>query len=243
MARQRGNRPEAEAILRRIPRDEGDLFRGAAAWAVDLPGWRRSVREDLREGPGRTLRRTVWDDPSNESSRVVVDVVECPSAEDAVMALLDRLEWNQLAEVPAGPPALGLASFAHPEGAPPAVFFARANLCVSVANFARRAVAVVPVATALDRRLVATPEAGGAALRVEALGGGRGGPVVLRVVVPFPLGEEGHLRYRARGGMLEIRDDQVWVIPAARAEVQVDVFAEETGRAAGAGRVVIPSSG
>jgi hypothetical protein len=240
MANQRGRRPDEEEILRRIPRNEGDLFRGALAWAEDVPGWRRSVRENLREAPGRILRRTVWDDPKYESTRVVVDVVECPSAEEAVKALLERLEWNQLAEVPAGPQGLGIASFAHPESAPPAVFFARANLCVSVASFARRAVLVIPIATALDRRLVVEPAAGGSPLRVEAERGDRGGPVGLRVTVPFQLGEEGHLRYRARGGTLEIRDDQVVVIPVAGAEVQVDVFVEEAGRAAGAGRVVIP---
>jgi len=186
------------------------------------------------------LHRTVWDDPEHESARVVVDVVECASAAQAVMALLDRLEWNQLAEVPAGPQGLGIASFAHPEGVPPAVFFARANLCVSVASFARRAVPVVPVATALDRRLVAEPAAGGPPLRVEAERGTGGRPAVVRVSVPYRFGEEGHLRYRARGGTLEIRDGQVVVIPTAGAEVQVDVFAEEAGRAAGAGRVVIP---
>jgi hypothetical protein len=101
-------------------------------------------------------------------------------------------------------------------------------------------VPVIPVATVLDRRLVAVPTAGGAPLRVEAERGTRGGPAVLRVVIPFRLGEEGHVRYRARGGTLEIRDDQVVVIPIAGAEVQVDIFAEEAGRVAGAGRVDIP---
>lgn len=240
MANQRGRRPDAEEILRRIARDGGDLFRGVSAWAEDVPGWRRSVREDLEEAPGRKLRRSVWDDPTVESSRVVVDVVECPSAADAVKALLERLEWNQLAEVPPGPQGLGIASFAHPEGVPPAVFFARANLCLSVASFARRAVPVIALARALDRRLVAEPVGGGPPLQVRAERGARGQATVLRVDVPFRLGEEGHLRYRARGGMLEIRDDQVVVIPVAGAEVQVDVFAEEAGRSAGVGKVVIP---
>jgi hypothetical protein len=239
MANQRSKRPDVEDILRRISKDQGDLFRGTWAWAEDLPGWRRSVREVLQDAPGRMLRRTVWDDPEHESARVVVDVVECASAADAVKALLERLEWNQLAEVPAGPQGLGVASFSHPVGVPPAVFFARANLCVSVASFARRAVPVVPVAAALDRRLVAEPAVGGPPLRVEAERDPRGGLAVLRVAVPFRLGDEGHLRYRARGSTLEIRDDQVVVILVARVEVQVDVFAEEAGRAAGTGRVVI----
>jgi hypothetical protein len=239
MANQRDTPPDAEAILQRNPRDEGDLFRGASAWAADLPDWRRSVREQLLEGAGRLLRRTVWDDPGSES-RILVDVVECVSAAEAVRALLDKLEWNELADVPAGPPGLGVASFAHPEGAPPAMFFARANLCVTVASFARSAAAVLPVATALDRRLMAEPTAGGPALRVDAERGAQGGPAVLRVAASFPLGEEAHFRYRARGGSLEIRNDEVVVVPTAGREVQVDVFVEEPGRAAGVGRVIIP---
>jgi hypothetical protein len=242
MANRRGGRPDAEAILRRIPRDEGDLFRGASAWAQDLSGWRRSVREELQEAPERRLRRTVWDDPRDGSARILVDVVECGSAAAAVQALLDRLEWNQLAEVPAGPEGLGVASFAHPEAAPPAVFFARANLCVSVASFARRAAAVVPVAVAIDRRLLAAPAPGGPPIGVEMGPGPRapGGPAELRVTVPFQLSEEGHLRFRARGGTLEIRADRVVVVPAAGAEVQVEVFAEEPGRPAGTGRLILP---
>ena len=242
MANRQGKRPDAEEILRRIPRDEGDLFRGASAWALDVPGWRRSVREELTETADRKLRRTVWDDPRDGSTRILVDVVECASAAGAVQALLDRLEWNQLAEVPAGPEGLGVASFAHPEGVPPAVFFARANLCVSVASFARRAAAVVPVASAIDRRLVAVPSSGGPSIGVEMGPGPRapGGPAELRVIVPFELGEEGHLRYRARGGTLEIRADKVVVIPVAGAQVQVDVFAEEPGRPAAAGRMILP---
>jgi hypothetical protein len=240
MANQHGKRLDPEEILRRLPREGGDLFRGVSAWALDVPGLRRSVREDLQEGPGRILRRSVWDDPKQDSARLLIDVVECSSAAEAVKALLDRLEWNQLAVVPAGPQGLGIASFAHAEGAPPAVFFARANLSVSVASFARRAVPVVPIAMALDRRLVAEPAPGGPELRVEAEGGARGGPVLLRVVIPFQLVEESHVRYRARGGTLAIRDDQVVVISVAGAEVQVDVYAEEAGRPGGAGRVVIP---
>jgi len=240
MANRRDRRPDAEAILRRIPRDQSELFRGASAWAQDLPGWRRSVREELREAPDRKLRRTVWDDLRDSSARILADVVECASATAAVQALLDRLEWNQLAEVPPGPEGLGIASFAHPPEAPPAVFFARANLCVSVASFARRAAEVVPVALAIDRRLQATPTPGGPPIRLEMAMRGPGGPAELRVTLPFQLGEEGHLRFRARGAALEISADQVVVVPEAGAERQVEVFAEEPGRPAGAGKMTLP---
>ena len=63
---------------------------------------------------------------------------------------------------------------------------------------------------------------------------------MVSVTVPFQLGEEGHLRFRARGGTLQIRDDRVVVTPLTAGEVRVEVFAEEPGRAAGVGRVLIP---
>jgi hypothetical protein len=240
MANRQGKRPDVDELLRRIPQDGGDLFRGASAWAEDLPGWTRSVREVLQEAPARTLRRTVWDDPRSNEARIVIDVVECASAPEAMKGLLDRLEWNQLAELPEGPPGLGIASFAHPEGAPPAVFFVRANLCVSVASFARRAAAVLPAATVLDRRFGAQPVVGGPPLGLDAERGTRGEVVRLRPALPFRLGEEGHLRYRVRGGTLEVRDDEVVVIPAPGAEVRVELFAEESGRMAAVGTLVLP---
>jgi hypothetical protein len=187
------------------------------------------------------VRRSVWNDPKEPDARVVVDVVECASAALAVAALLERLDWNQLAEVPAGPPDLGLASFAHPEGVPPAVFFARANLCVTVASFARRSAAVIPVAQAVDRRLLREPDRQGPGLGVEAVRDPRGAsPPQVRVFLRYTMGEEGHLRFRATGGTLEIRNDEVAFLRAGGEEAAVEVFVEEAGRPTASGRVTIP---
>lgn len=239
MANQRGRPYESDEIIKRIPVDHGDLFRGVVAWQEDVGAFRRTIRENLEETSDRIVRRTIWDDPEGNDARVAIDIVECSSATAAVAALMDRLEWNQLAVVPPGPRDLGVASFTHPKGAPPAIFFARDNLCISVLSFARRAVAVQGLAEALDRRLSRTPPAGGPSLPVER-GAPDRGATPLRVSLPFPLAEEGYLRYRARGGTLAIRDDQVVAIPVGRAEMQVDVYAIEPGRPAAAGRVVVP---
>jgi hypothetical protein len=235
----RGRQPAADELLRRIPR-EGDLFRGAAAWAEDLPEWRRTSRELLRDPEG-PVRRSAWNDPSEPDARVLVDVVECASARLAVTALLERLAWNQLAEVPPGPPSLGVASFAHPEGVSPAVYFARANLCITVASFAGRAAPVLDVAQAIDRRLLREPDRQGPPLGVEAARDPRGArPPVVRVFQRYTPGEESHLRFRATGGTLEIREDEVAFERSGAEDAWVEVFAEEAGRPTAFGRVAIP---
>jgi hypothetical protein len=171
----------------------------------------------------------------------VVDIVECGSAALAVRAVLDRLEWNQLLEVPRGPDHLGLASFVHPKDVPPAVFFARANLCVTVASFGPRPAAVLPVAEAVDRRLLREPDRQGPGLGVEVVRDPTGArePLV-RVFLRYTLGQEGHLRFRATGGTLEIRDDEVTFVRAAGGDTAVEVFAEEPGRPTASGRAVVP---
>lgn len=227
-------------FLRRAPLNGAELFRGVVPWAEDVGGWRRASRETLAETAGRVVRRTIWDDPQASDQRLVVDVIECVSAREAVTALADRLEWNELAQLPPGPAGLGVASFVHPDGVPPAVFFARANLCVSVVSFGRRATPALPTAERIDRRLTAPPPSAVSSLRLESARTRAGEPVALSLGLPFTLADDGYLRYVAAGGALEIRDDDVVVIPSAPAETRVSVYAIEPGRSPAAGTVVVP---
>jgi hypothetical protein len=231
-------RLDVEQILGRIPPGPSELFRGVVAWPGDVAGWRRASRETLAETPGRVVRRTVWDHPEGPDRRLAVDVIECASVRGAVEALADRLEWNELATLPEGPRGLGIAAFAHPEGVPPAVFFVRANLCVSVVSFARRSTPVVPVAERLDRRLATPPAAAPPTLHLEATRRFRG-MVTLAVRPSLSLVEDGYLRYEASGADLEVRDDDVVVIRRTPAPAQVQVFAIEPGREPLAGALVI----
>ena len=230
-------RPETQ-LLDDVSPDRSNLYRGVVAWADDVDGWRRSARETLDETPGRVLRRTVWDHPESPEQRLAVDVVECASGDDAIAALGDRLEWNELATLAVGPKGLGAAAFMHPKSAPPAVFFVRANLCISVVSFARRATPALPVAERIDQRLGAPPPSVDVSrlhLEREPAAHDATG-VSLRL--PFPLAEDGYLRYTADGGTIEIRDDHVVVIPSGPGAV-VRVFVIEPGRAPVAGTLSI----
>ena len=237
---QSAKQPVAERI-RGAPREEGRLFRLVVAWPEDVQGARRSVRETFAEPPRRTVRRTVWDVSADARSRILVDVVECVSATDALAALSDRLEWNELAEVADGPADLGIARFAHPAGVPPAVFFARANLCVTVVSFAPKPADVTPVANRIDKRLTAAmpaaPSAAGAQLAVAQRPTEREGHIIT-ISAPFPLSDDGYEQYSVDDGTLSIQEGQV-IVSAGRSGARVNAYVVERGREPLGGTVVI----
>ena len=128
------------------PRDPGLLLRGVQAWTVPQPNGVLALREQLDENS----TRAVWD---LERGRIALTVTEHNSLQDALNALADELEANQLAELPLGPADLGEISFVHPVNAPPAVFFVRGNLTLGVHSFSREPVDVLSFARRVDEAL------------------------------------------------------------------------------------------
>ncbi|MEK6303608.1 MAG: hypothetical protein AABO41_23130 [Acidobacteriota bacterium] len=231
-----------DEILQRIPANRGEFFVEFVPWPEDLDGWRRSARERFVESGNRVLLRTIWDNTEDHDSRVLIDVVECDSAADAVEALADILEGNQLAEVPKGPPTLGLASFQHPESVPPAVFFARGNLAVTVASFGRRPVDVSSVARRLEERLSERPSGLLQSLPLAAgLQGRVGEDVPLRFAGPLRKNEDWYLKFFATGGTIARRGGQLVARSTEAGTIDVEAFLVEPGREAqvGTSRITI----
>ena len=141
-------RYDISSLRARVPKEVGREVHGFSPQVIRADGWRLSMAEELRDGDDRPIARVVFDAIEEPAERVLVDVVECPTSRDALDALLERLAGNQLASLPEGPADLGFAAYEHPEGAPPAVFFARDNLCVTVASFGSRS---TPVRVWADR--------------------------------------------------------------------------------------------
>lgn len=140
--RELGTRYDIESLRARVPKDAGREARGFDPQVVRTDGWRVSMREALRDGAGRPHTRVVFDANEAPDERVLVEVIECSSPADALDALLERLAGNQLARLPEGPAQFGFAVYEHPAEAPPAIFFARDNVCVTVASFGSRATPV-----------------------------------------------------------------------------------------------------
>ena len=224
-----------DEILRRIPEDRGEFFAGFLPWAEDVGEWKRSARETFAEKGGRTLLRTIWDNPEDRESRVLIDVVECVSATDAVEALADRLEANQLAEIPAGPQALGLGSFQHPEFAPPALFYVHGNLAITVTSFGRKAVDVSDIARRLDSKLgESRPASKESFLRAYPLiqvepYAKRGDEVVLRLNLPARRREDSYLKVFVTGGTIARREGQLVTQSKAAGQIEIEAFLVEPG--------------
>lgn len=136
------------------PKTAGLLVIGFKAWAIpEEPESELALREQL--APGST--RAVWNLRKSPDARIAVTATEHASVRDALKALAQELEGNQLATLPRGPDGIGEISFVHPQEAPPAIFFVTGNLTIGVFSFGREVVDVLPAARAMDADLRETP--------------------------------------------------------------------------------------
>jgi hypothetical protein len=237
----RGSGYDLDALRRRVPDDSAELFLGFIPWSEDCERWTRSVAESLATSSTRSLFRTVWDNPTASGSRVLIDVAECASAVDAMDALVERLATNQLAQLPEGPRDLGATAFTHPDGVPPAAFFVRGNLCISVISFGSRDVAVVPWAARLDRRLGERPKTDRAVVTLQADRSKLklGEVVAIRYSLPWRLGPEGYFKFFATRGTLTRRENALVLRVTRSGEARVEAFAVEPGREPHTGSVTL----
>jgi hypothetical protein len=223
-----------DEILQRIPEDRGEFFAEFLPWAEDVEDWTRSARETFAGKGDRTLLRTIWDNPEDRESRVLIDVVECASAADAVEALGDRLEANQLAEIPEGPEALGLGSFQHPKLAPPALFYVHGNLAITVTSFGRKPVDVSNIARRLDAKLGERPIPADTLLRAYPMLQAEprakpGDEVVLRVNLPTRMREDSYLKVFVTGGTIARREGKLVTHSKAAGQIEIEAFLVEPG--------------
>ncbi|MFW6074089.1 MAG: hypothetical protein ACOC9Y_00735 [Chloroflexota bacterium] len=235
-------RYQIESLMRRLPSDRGMLFLGAKVWEEDVPGWERGRNLTLQDAPNQLTLRTIWDNPDSRGERILADVIECPSTEQAILALVDRLAANQLNRLPEGPDDLGLASYVHPEGVPPSVYFVLGNLAVNIASFGDPPVDVLPAAYRLAERLSSTPEEARDELDISA-GVDAVTPqeeVTVTLRLPYRVAADAYTKFFVTGGSPVRREDHVAVIAEGAGPVQVEVFVTEPGRPALRGTLEIP---
>jgi hypothetical protein len=240
MAAEQERQEIAAALRRRISDEHATFFIGFTIWPSDHRGWKQSLSERL--SAARPVRRCVLDSPQSRDARVLIDVIECASAEDAIEELLDELQDNQLASLPSGPPNLGIASFVHPSDVPPAVFFAHSNLCIRVISFARQAVDVIPWAEQVRERLEQEPFADRRTMPLESEGttARRGEERPLYYTLPWALGEDGYLRFQVEGATLLRRGGRLFVKAVRPGTVQIKAYALEPRRETYYGTLALP---
>jgi hypothetical protein len=195
---------QAIASVLDSPAEPGLLFVGFKAWSTEAPG---QSDDALRERLAPSSSRAVWNVPDG---RLALTATE-----------YDSVEANQLADVPEGPDDLGEASFVHPPEAPPAAFFVRGNLVLSVASFGPAPVDVLPFAREVDGALAARPED----YREDGIDVAHEGRII-RATARWG-GPDAYLKFMAPGAVLRKRDDAVEVDGDAE---EVAVYVEEPGR-------------
>lgn len=233
-------RYDVKQFLDLIPKDEDELFIGFSAYQRDMEGWRQSMREDLLEEASRPLRRSVWAQLESSEGRVLIDVAECSSAKQAMESLVIRLEGNELAELDKGPDELGTVSFVHPQGLPPAVYFAHGNLCVSIVGIAQPPVDVLAVAQSLDSRLQDQPKTmNDTTIRMTAEQDRAkvGETVRVSFHLPWRLAEEGYLKFRVHGGSIGRANDSIIVTGSKPGTLRLEALAIEPGREPSGGMI------
>ncbi|MHC4165584.1 MAG: hypothetical protein ACYSWQ_01350 [Planctomycetota bacterium] len=192
---------KAEEILASIPSDRGELFIGYRP-AAEPHKWREQFHQRLERQPGRHLSRSVFEIPGSAEGSVVVEVAECASARDAVEDLMETLAENQAAALDPGPESLRPAAFQHPEQAPAGLFFARANLRISIMSQSKASDRVDEWLGVIQRDLDLAPGDARDSLEIRS-GDTREDAARLNYKLPWKVGPEGWLKFISKGAPIE----------------------------------------
>lgn len=211
---------KAEEILASIPADRGELFVGYRP----VPGegkWRVQYHQDLERGENRRLARSVFEVAGSLHDGIVVEVVECASARDAVEDLMETLEENQAAVLDPGPESLQPAAFRNPKQTPSGLFFSRANLRISILAQSKTAGAGVDEwLDLIQKELDLTPEDARGGLEIRS-GETEGRAAKLNYRFPWKVGPEGWYKFLSQGAPIELgeKDGELIIPPGAKVKV------------------------
>ncbi|HHT9120662.1 MAG TPA: hypothetical protein ACFYD3_09020 [Candidatus Hypogeohydataceae bacterium YC41] len=226
---------------KRPGREISILLKNFIPWEEDCLGWKRASKELLTEADDRRIIRTVWDNPEDKNSRVLIDVYETFSRTHAQECLIQILANNQLELLPKGPDDLGEVSFVHPEGIPPAAFWLRGNLCLSVCSFGKKMVDVLSWTYKFDSRMMEKPKVERFILTLtpqsEQVNVEQ--EVGISFSLPWRLGEDGYYKFFAKGGELFFKEKELCFRAQKKGEAVIEAFALEAGREPYGGRLTL----
>ena len=217
----------AKDLIAGLPSDRGELFIAYTA-AIGPDRWRERFRQSLSERPGRIISRSIWERTDQPDLSVVLDVIECASAVDAIDELMERLAENQLAELDQGPDVLGPAAFVHPKEAPPALFFARANLVISIVSQGRVKSLVDTWMRLILDDLDHEPKSAQPGIQFESGDKTDTGAMVLSYRTPWKLGPGGWFKFISEGATLERGDGPAELLLGQALKLRA--WAQEQGR-------------
>lgn len=222
--------------------EESIVLTNFIPWQKDCLEWQRSSKELFTGTDELRLTRTIWDNPEDEDSRVLIDVYETSSFAQAKECLIELLASNQLEErLPEGPDDLGEVSFMHIEGIPPTVLWLRGNLCLSVDSFGKKDVDVLTWAYRLDSRIMDKPKVDRLILSLTSQKDevNLEEEVKIDFSLPWQLCEDGYYKFFAAGGELFFRGQELYFCAQRKGEAVIEAFAVEAGREPYRGRLIL----
>jgi hypothetical protein len=220
---------KANEILASIPSDSGELFIGYRPTA-EPDKWREKFHQTLERRPGRHLSRSVFEIAGSTEGSVVVEVAECASARDAVEDLMETLAENQAAVLEPGPKSLQPAAFRHPEQAPAVLFFARANLRISIMSQSKSSDSVDEWLGLIQQDLDLAPSDARDSLEIRSVDT-QDDAVRLNYMLPWKVGSKGWVKFVSKGAPIERGEKPgELVLGPYKAEVAVQGWVLERGR-------------
>lgn len=192
----------------------------------DCMGWNRERDELFAESGIRRLNRVVWSKPRNKNSRILVDIRETASLEQAQQNLIELLSNNELALLPEGPESLGEISFVHPPGVSPAAFWVTGNLCISVYSLGTTGVPVLDSAGRIHTRIMEKPTGRlkGLSLKPQKKEVALNEDVQISSGPKVPERKEGYIRWFATGGDLFFDGQEVCIRAHRKGDIEIEAF-------------------
>ena len=193
----------------------------------DCMGWNREQDERFTEPGIRRLYRVMWSKPRDKKSRILVDIRETASFEQAQLSLIEHLSNNELFRLPEGPENLGDVSYVHPPGVPPASFWVTGNLCISVYSLGITAVPVLDSASCIHARIMERPSGTLKELSLKpkkkeiALNEN----IKISPLLPESKSEERYFKWFATGGDLFFEGEEVYFRAYKKGDIQIEAFA------------------
>jgi len=202
--------------------------------------WELSSRYELGGDGLYKIYRTVWDNPQVSEQRTLIDICETPSAGDASTSL-DGLLVGCNVGMQDGPNGLGDDSRINPDGERNAVYFNRANICVTLICYGREDFDLINWANNIDDNIISVPQSNAEDLVLTPSSDSvsLGNSTEIDYSLEWSLGEFGFYKFFTTNGELSINDNKLTYQPSERGEAIIDGFAIEEGKPTYSGRLLL----
>jgi hypothetical protein len=128
----------------------------------EVPGWSLTESNTTEENKNKITREYYWQSNQGEDEAVKIDVIECPSRQEAQKTLLNMLENHMAMSLPefsfGNNTRLGDAAYAGSGKLQIHVLFIRANMVVVINSIGEKDIAVPQIAVTLDEIFYQKPK-------------------------------------------------------------------------------------